>query len=132
MATLVLTVAGGLVGGPPGAAIGAMIGQQIDQNILFRPKARHGPRLGDLSVQTSSYGTQIPKIFGTMRAAGTVIWATDLVEHRSSSGGKGQPKTVRYSYSASFAVALSARPATSRVRPASAFIMAARRTRRIR
>ena len=109
MATLVLTVAGTLIAGPIGGAIGAAIGQQIDQNILFAPKPRQGPRLGDLSVQTSSYGAQIPKIFGTMRAAGTVIWATDLVERRSTSGGKGQPRTTTYSYAASFAVALSAR-----------------------
>jgi hypothetical protein len=46
-----------------------------------------------------------------MRVAGTVIWATDLKEERSKSGGgKGQPKTVNYSYSANFAVALSGRP----------------------
>lgn len=109
MATLVLSVAGAVVAGPVGAMVGAVVGQQIDQNILFAPKPRQGPRLGDLSVQTSSYGSQIPKIFGTMRAAGTVIWATDLVEHKSTSGGKGQPRVTQYSYSASFAVALSAR-----------------------
>lgn len=108
MATLVLTTVGTLVGGPIGGAIGAVIGQSVDQR-LFAPKARHGPRLGDLSVQTSSYGSQLPKIFGTFRAAGTVIWATDLVETRSSNGGgKGRPKTG-YSYSANFAVALSSR-----------------------
>ena len=78
---------------------------------LFAPKPRQGPRLGDLAVQTSTYGSRIPKLFGTMRVAGTVIWATDLIEERSNSGGgKGQPKTVNYSYSANFAVALSARP----------------------
>jgi hypothetical protein len=108
---LVLTAVGTLVGGPFGGAVGAIIGQQIDQNILFAPKPRQGPRLGDLSIQTSSYGAQIPKIFGTMRVAGTVIWATDLVEHRSTSGGKGRPRVTSYSYTASFAVALSARPA---------------------
>jgi hypothetical protein len=110
MATLVLTAVGAAVGGPIGAAIGAIAGQQIDAR-LFAPKARRGPRLGDLSVQTSSYGNALPKIFGSMRVAGTVIWATDLQEHRSSSGGgKGRPRTVNYSYSASFAVALSGRP----------------------
>lgn len=110
MATLVLTAVGAAVAGPIGAAIGAIAGQQIDAR-LFAPKARHGPRLGDLAVQTSSYGSAIPKLFGTMRVAGTVIWATDLQEHRSrSGGGKGRPETVEYSYSASFAVALSGRP----------------------
>lgn len=110
MATLILTAVGTAVGGPIGGAIGAIIGQQADAAILA-PKRREGPRLGDLAVQTSSYGTPIPKVFGRLRVAGTVIWSTDLVEHRSTSGGgKGRPATVGYSYSASFAVALSARP----------------------
>jgi hypothetical protein len=109
MATLILTAAGTAVGGPLGGAIGAIVGQSIDQRV-FAPKTRHGPRLGDLAVQTSSYGSAIPKIFGTMRVAGTVIWSTDLAETRSSGeGGKGRPKTIAYSYSASFAVALSGR-----------------------
>lgn len=113
MATLILTAVGSAIGGPLGGAVGAILGQRIDQAI-FAPKARHGPRLGDLAVQTSSYGTEIPKIFGTMRAAGSVIWATDLIESRSSSsGGKGRPKTISYSYSVSFAVALSGRPIRS-------------------
>jgi hypothetical protein len=113
MGTLVLTTVGTLIGGPIGGAIGAVIGQGIDQRI-FAPKARHGPRLGDLGVQTSSYGSQIPKLFGTMRIAGTVIWATDLVETKTASGGgKGRPRSVGYSYSANFAVALSSRPVTA-------------------
>ncbi len=111
MATLILSAVGTAVGGPIGGAIGSVVGQYVDQNILFAPKARHGPRLGDLAVQTSTYGNAVPKIFGTMRVAGTVIWSTDLKESRATSGGgKGRPKTVNYSYSASFAVALSARP----------------------
>lgn len=110
MATLVLSTVGAIVAGPIGSAVGAMIGQQIDQR-LFAPKGRKGPRLGELAVQTSSYGSAIPKLFGTMRVAGTVIWSTDLKEDRhKSGGGKGRPKTTTYSYSASFAVALSARP----------------------
>jgi hypothetical protein len=107
MATLVLTTVGTLVGGPVGGAIGALIGQRIDGSLFGT--ARQGPRLGDLSVQTSSYGSAIPRLFGRMRVAGTVIWATDLKETSHRSGGKGQASTTRYSYSASFAVALSAR-----------------------
>lgn len=110
MATLVLTAVGSAIGGPLGGAIGAALGRQAD-NILFAPKARQGPRLKELEVQTSSYGTQIPAVFGVMRVAGTVIWATDLVERRTKSGGgKGRPSTVNYSYSVSMAVALSSRP----------------------
>ncbi|HEY0596700.1 phage tail protein, partial [Sphingopyxis sp.] len=109
MATLVLTVVGGLVGGPAGAAIGAAIGQQVDAAI-FKPKGREGPRLADLKVQASTYGQQIPQLFGTMRVAGSVIWATDLIERRNKrGGGKGRPSVTEYSYAVSLAVALSSR-----------------------
>lgn len=109
MATLVLTAVGSAVGGPIGGAIGALIGRSVD-GLVLRPGRREGPRLTELAVQTSSYGSQIPALFGTMRVAGTVIWATDLIETRSrSGGGKGQPSVSTYSYAASFAVLLSAR-----------------------
>ena len=44
-----------------------------------------------------------------MRVAGSVVWSTDLVESEQTTGAKGQPD-VTYSYSVSFAVALSSRP----------------------
>ncbi len=110
MATLVLTAVGTVVGGPIGAAIGGLIGNQIDR-ALFTPAGAKGPRLESLAVQGSSYGADLPILFGTMRVSGSVIWATDLKEAKhKSSAGKGQPKVTSYSYSASFAVALSARP----------------------
>ena len=110
MATLVLSTAGNVLGGPVGGAIGALIGQSIDQQLLGLP--RRGPRLGELAVQSSSYGTQMPRVYGTMRVAGSVIWSTDLIEGEQTAGAKGQPD-VSYSYSVSFAVALSARSAKS-------------------
>lgn len=109
MATLVLTVVGGVIGGPIGAALGAVIGQQADA-MIFKPKGREGPRLADLKVQASTYGQQIPRLYGTMRVAGSVIWATDLIEHRNrSGGGKNRPSVTTYSYTTSLAVALSSR-----------------------
>ena len=107
MATLALSTVGTLLGGPVGGAIGSLVGQSIDQQIFGSP--RRGPRLGDLSVQTSSYGTQIPRIYGTMRVAGSIVWSTDLIQSGQTSGAKGQPDTT-YSYSVSFAVALASRP----------------------
>ena len=113
MATLIFTALGSLVGGPLGGAIGALAGRQLDALILG-PKAREGPRLKELAVTTSSYGTAIPRHFGRVRAAGTIVWATDLVEHKGKQGnGKGRPATVTYSYTASFAVALASRPIDS-------------------
>ncbi len=110
MATLILTAVGTAIGGPIGGAIGALAGQAIDATI-FRPKGREGPRLSDLRVQTSIYGGRIPRLHGRMRVAGSVIWSTDLIESsETSGGGKGSPSVTNYSYAASFAVALSARP----------------------
>lgn len=109
MATLILTTVGGLVGGPIGAALGGMLGNAVDRTLL-KPQGRQGPRLTELTVQVSSYGQPIPRLYGTMRVAGSVVWATDLKETRTKSkGGKGQPSTTSYAYSASFAVLLSAR-----------------------
>lgn len=112
MATLVLNAVGQKIGGPIGGAIGSLVGQRIDQTI-FGGKVREGPRLTELDIQLSSYGSEIPAIFGVMRVAGTVIWATDLIERRTKSGGKGRPSTVNYSYSVSIAVAVSSRPIKS-------------------
>lgn len=109
MATLLLTAVGNAVGGPIGGAIGAFIGREADQ-ALFGP-TRQGPRLKELTVTTSSYGQPLPRNFGRMRVAGSIIWSTELQETANKQGGgKGQPSTTTFSYSASFAVALSSTP----------------------
>ncbi len=114
MATLVLGTVGTILGGPIGGAIGSLIGSQVDQAIIGNGPDRVGPRLAEVSVQTSSYGTPIPQIFGTMRVAGSVIWASDLQEMSNrEGGGKGRPSTTTFTYSANLAVALSSRPISS-------------------
>jgi len=110
MATLVFTALGTAFGGPLGGALGSLIGNQLDRTIAGS-SGRHGPRLKELAVTTSSYGTAVPRHYGTMRSAGSIIWSTDLVETtEKGKGGKGKPATTTYSYSVSFAVALSSRP----------------------
>lgn len=110
MATLILSAVGTVIGGPLGGALGALIGQQLDSALIGRRRVE-GPRLKELSVQTSSYGSAVPLHFGTIRAAGSVIWATELVENEErAGGGKGRPSVTSYSYTASFAVAISSRP----------------------
>lgn len=68
-----------------------------------------GPRLEDRKIQISTYGAQIPIVFGSFRLAGNVIWPRDfeVQEHstaQSSKGGGGD--TISYNYSATFAVLL--------------------------
>jgi len=110
MATLLLTAIGTSIGGPIGGSIGALIGQQADL-LIFGSGTRQGPRLRELAISSSSYGQSIARNFGHIRVPGTVIWSTDLIEtRRKDKGRKGQPSTVNYSYSASFAVALSSTP----------------------
>ena len=110
MATIVFSAIGTLVGGPVGGAIGALIGRQADRAIIGST-TREGARLTELAVSSSSYGQPISRLFGATRAAGTIVWATDLKESSATaSGGKGQPKTRQYSYAISLAVALSSRP----------------------
>ena len=109
MATIVLSTLGSMLG-PLGQVVGTLAGNAID-NMLFAPEPREGARLKELAVTGSSYGTPIARQYGKMRVPGTIVWSTDLQEHRDKqSNGKGAPKTLTYSYSVSFAVALSSGP----------------------
>ncbi|MCF3934451.1 glycoside hydrolase/phage tail family protein [Acuticoccus sp. M5D2P5] len=115
MATLVLQAAGQAVGGllgPVGAVVGraagALAGHVIDQRVFGDSYTRSVGRIDDLTVQTGSESNPIPRVYGRMRLAGTVIWATDYEENVDTiSGGKGGGPTVReYSYTANFAVGI--------------------------
>lgn len=81
---------------------------------LMQPKPPDivGPKLNDLKVQSSAYGLAIPKVYGSVRLAGNVIWASDLVEtsHSQDSGGKGgkSQTSTWFTYSVSFAIGLCA------------------------
>ncbi len=113
MATLIFSALGTLVGGPLGGALGALAGRQVDA-MIFGGGNREGPRLKELAATASSYGTPLPRHFGRMRVPGSVIWATDLVEHQlTEGGGKGRPSVTTFTYTASFAVALASRPIVS-------------------
>jgi len=114
MATLIFTALGTLVGGPLGGSLGALAGEQIDSAVIGALGGSgnvQGPRLADLTVTTSTYGAAIPRHYGAMRVAGSIIWATNLAEHSTTqSGGKNSPSVTTYSYTSSFAVALASRP----------------------
>ena len=108
MATLLFTAVGTAIGGPLGGLAGALIGRQVDSAIFGNGKVE-GPRLKELDVTTSSYGTPIPRHYGRMRVAGSMIWSTDLKEQSQTDGGKNQPDVTIYTYSVSFAVAIASR-----------------------
>lgn len=126
MASLIFTIAGQSIGASIGGsflgvsaatwggAIGGLVG-----NLLFPQKlpdvSRHGPRLSDLTIQTSAYGRAIPWVRGTRRMEGNnIFWAPPLEEVPVTTteevGGKGGPsQTVsqtEYRYYASFALGL--------------------------
>jgi hypothetical protein len=114
-----LAIVGGAVGtffGNPylGFSLGATLGGVLFPGEL--PDQRiEGPRLGDLRVQSSSYGRSIPIAWGTPRLAGTMIWSTaiqeTITETSTEVGGKGGPPsqtvtTTSASYSISMAICI--------------------------
>ena len=110
MATLIFSTVGTAFGGPIGGMIGSLVGQGVD-TAIFGSDRREGPRLQELQVTASTYGQPLPRHFGAMRVAGSIIWATDLIEHsETQGGGKGAPAVTTYSYTANLAVALASRP----------------------
>lgn len=105
---------GFFVGGPQGAVYGAQIGMSVG-GAIDPPKGPklQGPRLNDLSVQTSTYGAVIPRAYGTVALNGNVFWlennALKEVATQSEQGGKGGgggATVTTYSYLATFAVGL--------------------------
>lgn len=108
-------IAGGVIGFPSGNLfLGAQIGMSLG-GLVDPPKGPTavGPRLDDLTVQSSTYGAPIPRIYGAVTVVGNVIWLENnrLKETvtKKKSGGKGsgsKTTTKTYSYSATFAVAL--------------------------
>jgi len=119
VATLVLSVAGAAVGGlfgPVGVAIGravgAIAGYAIDRSLFAEHQTVKTGRLADLDIQTSREGAPMPRVYGRVRIAGQIIWATRFEEEvsKEKQGGKGGSSgtTVkRYSYYANFAIGLS-------------------------
>jgi hypothetical protein len=118
------TAIGGTIGGSLlgvsaatiGGFIGATAGQFIDQLLFAQTATQKGPRLSDLKVISSAYGSTIPLVYGLFnRISGNVIWSTGLIETKKtkSSGGLfgfGGSKSVNYSYRVSFALALAEGP----------------------
>lgn len=117
-------ILGGVIGAvagyfiPGGGAAMALKGMSLGMTVggyLDPPKGPTivGPRLEDLTVQTSTYGSIIPRIYGTIGICGNIFWIENnaLKEKvkKSKSGGKGgggSSTTKTYTYYATFALGL--------------------------
>ncbi len=123
MATILLSAAGAAIGGSIGGgvlglssvligrAVGATVGRVIDQRLLGAGSepVEHG-RVDRFRLAGASEGAAVAQVYGRMRLAGQVIWATRFEEVRSETGGgKGLssgPTTTEFSYRVSLAIAL--------------------------
>ena len=131
MSSLLLPIGGAIIGGIFGGSFGAALGWTVGSiigNQVFGQEAPdrviEGPRLKDIQIQGSAYGAPIPRVYGSARLAGNIIWSAGIQEHRhvttieTSSGGKGGGQTqtttqITYTYTCSFAVGICEGPITA-------------------
>jgi hypothetical protein len=124
MATIVLSAVGaslgagfggsvlGLSGAVIGRAIGATLGRVIDQRLMGGgSRAVETGKVDRFRLTGAGEGAPIGKLWGRMRVAGQIIWASRFLDQTTTSGGGGkgapsQPKVTEHAYSVSLAVAL--------------------------
>ena len=104
----------GPIGGALGQSLGSSLGQEVDQQLFFKNNSNPiiGLRLAEITMQTATYGKMIPIIYGTVKIAGNIIWASEILEHRQDHyqrRGKFSGKSLvasQYNYSISLAIAI--------------------------
>ena len=124
MATILFSAVGAALGGAAGGTVaglstavlgraaGATLGRVIDERILGRGAAPvETGKVDRFRLTQAGDGAAIARVYGRMRVGGQVIWASDFLESSVTSGGGGKgapsrPKTTRYSYSVSLAIAV--------------------------
>lgn len=115
MATIVLQAAGAFLGGflgstgaAIGTAVGAIAGYTLDRALINSTRRIEGPRLASAPPFTAEDGAPLPRLYGTARFGGTLIWATRFEEASTTTrqGFKGGPRVTEYAYFVSAAFAL--------------------------
>jgi len=109
--------------------LGAIASGAFAKSQRVQLPTQEGPRLAEFRAQTSTYGNVIPRIYGTMRQAGNVIWSTDIKEVRTDktiqqqSGGKGgggrstvSQTTTTYAYYVTLAISICEGPVDEIIR----------------
>lgn len=103
------------------ASIGFSIGTLVGQQLFPEQIKQEGSRVNDLLVTSSAFGAVRPIVYGKVRIAGNIIWATPIRELKTSKKkgggvlGKGGPSvtSTNYTYYGNFAVALCEGPIDS-------------------
>lgn len=118
MATIALAAVGAALGGAVlglsmavvGQAAGAAIGRRIDQQVIGGGSAAvEGPRIDRFRLTGATEGADMQQIYGRMRIAGQVIWASQFKEStKTTQGSSTTPTVTTYHYSLSLALALCA------------------------
>lgn len=116
MATLLFQAAGAAIGGifgPVGAALGraagALAGNLADTSLIGGTTTVRGSHLSTARLAGADEGAAIPRVYGTIRIGGTLIWATRFEEEVNSTrtGAKaGGSRVENYRYYANLAVGL--------------------------
>lgn len=102
MATLTLTVVGGLIGGPIGGLVGGLVGAALDSFLIFPAifgqKTLEGPRIKELNIISGSEGSPMNWVLGPRnRVGGTVIWKSQLIEVKTTRRVGSGPAAQRVS-----------------------------------
>ncbi|PRX10467.1 UNVERIFIED_ORG: putative tail protein [Martelella mediterranea] len=114
MATIVFQAAGAVIGsvfGPFGAvagrALGALAGAAVDNSLFSGGRRVSGRHLPTARMGGAEEGAAIPRVYGTSRIGGTLIWATrfeeEVVEERTGGKASAGPTVESFSYFGNFA-----------------------------
>ena len=120
MAKIALAAVGAALGGAVGGSVlglsmatigqaaGAAIGRRIDQQVIGGGSAAvEGPRIDRFRLTGATEGADVQQVYGRMRIAGQVIWASQFKESTTTTPGTSSTPTVTtYHYSLSLALAL--------------------------
>jgi len=106
---------GGAIGASLGKAVFSGLGSLVDNAVFGQEKemGSEGRRITEVNFQHSGYGQMIPIIYGAMKIAGNIIWASGLQELPKTTtqtmggkGGKVRHSHTNYDYVISLAIAL--------------------------
>lgn len=111
MAQLAIPLAGAVVGGILGGGTGAQIGWLAASYASAPDSSVKGSSLSDVTVSTSSYGTNLQKVIGVDRVFNPQVWwSTEKIPHTSktktSGKGGGSVTTETTTYTVTMMIAI--------------------------